>query len=270
MNGMSEERSAPEEKVRLKLTVAYVGTHYHGWQVQARPSGELTTVQGMLEAAAAHVAGVPVHVHGAGRTDAGVHAEAQIAHMDIPVTRAHVDWQMALNTLLPRDIRVSSVERVTRDFHAQFDAKRKTYAYRLWLSLRYTPPMLYPFVWACGPLDVDAMRAVIPHLTGRRDFSSLKNAGTEMLSTVRTLYSIRCTPDDAAGYCEGERELVWTFEADGFLKQMVRNCMGLLVAAGRGKLNPEDVPAILKAADRRHPGTTAPAQGLVLKSIDYV
>jgi len=258
-----------DDTARLKLTISYVGTHYHGWQVQTRPSGEeVPTIQQYIEAAVSHVAGVPVHVHGAGRTDSGVHAEAQVAHVDIPSLRTSVDWQLALNTLLPRDIRIHHVELVDRSFHAQFSAKRKTYAYRLWTDIRYTPPFLYPFVWSCGRLNVDSMRAVIPYLVGKRDFASLQNTGTDLLTSVRTLYSIQCTPD-ISGICEGEKELVWTFTADGFLKQMVRNCMGLLVSAGRGKIHPEDVSSILEAKNRCHAGATAPAQGLVLKSIEY-
>ena len=258
------------DRIRMKLTLAYVGTHYHGWQIQARPEGNLLTVQGLLEQAVSHVAGVPVHVHGAGRTDAGVHAEGQVAHMDIPATRAGVDWQLALNTLLPHDIRVVRAELAPEGFHAQFGAKRKRYVYRLWLSLRYTPPRLYPFVWSCGPVDVDRMLEAARHLEGRKDFSSLKNSGTDLLSSVRTVYAVRCLATDAHGRCEGERELAWAFEADGFLKQMVRNSMGLLVAVGRGKLAPDDIPAILEARDRRRAGPTAPAQGLTLDSIDYV
>lgn len=256
--------------VRVKLTLAYVGTHYHGWQIQARSEGHLLTVQGLLEQAVAHVAGMPVHVHGAGRTDAGVHAEGQVAHMDVPAARAGVDWQLALNTLLPHDIRVVRAEMAPEGFHAQFGAKRKRYLYRLWLSLRYTPPRLYPFVWSCGPVDVDRMVEAAHHLEGRQDFSSLKNSGTELLSSVRTMYAVRCLSTGAHGFCEGERELVWSFEADGFLKQMVRNSMGLLVAVGRGKLSPADIPVILEAKDRRKAGPTAPAQGLTLDSIDYL
>ncbi len=258
-----------EETVRLKLTVAYVGTHYHGWQVQARPDGDLRTIQGVLERAASHVAGVPVHIQGSGRTDSGVHADAQVAHMDIPVRRLSVDWRLALNTLLPYDIRVIRAEQVSDDFHAQFSARRKKYVYRLWLNLRYTPPKLYPFVWACGPVDVSRMLEAARYLEGRQDFASLRNNGTDLRSTVRTMYAVRCIPEGLSGRLEGDREIAWSFEADGFLKQMVRNAVGLLVAVGRGKLAPEAVPGLLEAGDRRHLGATAPARGLTLESVVY-
>ncbi len=266
---MTESEKSTEESVRLKLTIAYVGTHYHGWQVQALPDGALTTVQGLLEQAASHVAGRLVHVHGSGRTDSGVHADGQVAHVDIPASRRGVDWQLALNTLLPNDIRISHAEEAPAGFHAQFSAKRKRYVYRLWLSRRYTPPKLYPFVWSCGPLDVSTMLEAARCLEGEHDFASLKNQGTEILSTVRTMYAVRCLPEGISGYCEGEREIDWSFEANGFLKQMVRNAMGLLVAVGRGKLDPQAVPRLLQARDRRHLGATAPAKGLTLAAVDY-
>lgn len=253
---------------RLKLTLAYVGTAYHGWQTQARKNGPpLVTIQSLVEAAVAHILGAPVHVHGAGRTDSGVHADAQVAHLDIPESRIGLDWQLALNTSLPRDIRIVEAVVVPNNFHAQHSAIRKTYEYRLWLSRRYTPPKVYPFVWACGPLDVARMDEAAGYLLGRQDFASLKNAGTDLVSTVRTMIAIERTPQ---GILSAEQmELVWTFEADGFLKQMVRNSMGLLVAAGFGKLKPEDVPAILHSCDRRKAPITAPARGLTLKKVWY-
>lgn len=258
-----------QETARLKLTVAYVGTRYHGWQVQLRADGELRTIQRLLEEVASHVCRAKVHVHGAGRTDAGVHAEAQVAHMDVPLTKVGVDWQRAFNTSLPPDVRVMRVERVASTFHSQFDATKKCYAYRLWLSRRCTPPWLYPFVWACGGLDVDAMDEAARYLEGQQNFASLRNRGTVLASSVRTVHGVRRTPDNLSGYCEGEFELTWFFEANGFLKQMVRNSMGLLVYVGRGKLRVADVPIILDAQDRRHLGITAPASGLVLKEITY-
>ena len=269
---------------RVRLTLAYVGTCYHGWQTQARKTGKpLVTVQSLLEEQVSRIAGVPVHVHGAGRTDSGVHAEAQVAHMDVPERAARVDWQLALNTSLPPDIRVVDAVPVPDSFHAQFDAVRKIYVYRLWLSRRYTPPRLHPFVWACGPLDVARMDAAIPHLIGTRDFASLRNRG-DLRTSVRTLHAISRSPsgefpvlrqEDAGPglpplrLCGGNLELAWRFEADGFLKQMVRNTMGLLVAVGRGKLPVDAVPGILAEADRRHAGVTAPACGLTLEKVVY-
>ena len=253
---------------RLKLTIAYVGTQYHGWQTQAlKNRAPLPTIQSILEDAVAHVLGERIHVHGAGRTDSGVHAEAQVAHLDIPESRAGMDWQLALNTLIPRDIRIADAVIVPDTFHAQHSAVRKTYEYRLWLSKRYTPPQLYPFVWACGPVDVARMDEASGYLLGTQDFASLKNAGTDLRTTVRTMLSIVRTPSGPLS--EDCLDLRWQFEADGFLKQMVRNTMGLLVAVGRGKLEPCDIPFILEACDRREAPLTAPACGLTMKKVWY-
>lgn len=253
---------------RLKLTIAYVGTAYNGWQTQARKNAEpLPTIQTFLENAVAHILGERVHVHGAGRTDSGVHADAQVAHLDIPDNRASLNWQLALNTLLPRDIRIVDAQLVPDTFHAQHSAVRKTYEYRLWLSRRYTPPKLYPFVWACGPVDVQRMDEASQYLMGTHDFASFRNTGTELHTTVRTVYSIFRTP---AGILPPDcLELTWTFEANGFLKQMVRNLMGLLVATGQGRLEPSEVLAILHSRDRRKAPQTAPACGLTMKRVWY-
>ena len=140
---------------RLKLTIAYVGTQYHGWQTQARKNASpLPTIQNIIEDAVAHVLGERVHVHGAGRTDAGVHAEAQVAHLDVPESRARMDWQLTLNTLLPRDIRIADAVLVPDTFHAQHSAVRKTYEYRLWLS---KPP------WQAGLRQPEKRRDGSPH-----------------------------------------------------------------------------------------------------------
>ncbi len=253
---------------RLKLTIAYVGTAYNGWQAQNRKNTTpLPTIQTFIENAVAHILGEQVHVHAAGRTDSGVHADAQVAHLDIPENRTSLNWQQALNTLLPHDIRITDVCSVPPSFHAQRDALRKTYEYRLWLSRKYTPPKLFPFVWACGPVDVASMDEASSYLLGRHDFASFKNTGTNLHSTVRTLFNISRTPEGQLSTdCT---ELVWMFEADGFLKQMVRNIIGLLVAVGQHRLAPAEVISVLESKDRRSAPPTAPAQGLTMKRVWY-
>lgn len=253
---------------RLKLTLAYVGTHYQGWQVQAwKDRPHPPTVQAEIEKAVSSVVGAPTHVQGAGRTDSGVHADGQVAHCDVPEARAGLDWQRALNTRLPRDIRVMDARLTSDDFDACFSVIRKAYTYRLWLDMRCTPPRLYPFVWACGPLNLERLDAAIPHLLGTHDFRSLQNRGTDLKSTVRTVYAIERSP---AGHVPPEcPELSLRFESNGFLKQMVRNMTGLLVACGQGKFAPDAVPALLEARDRRLAPVTAPPQGLTLSRIWY-
>lgn len=252
---------------RLKLTLAYVGTNYHGWQVQAwKDRPHPPTIQAELEKALTSICGVKTHAQGSGRTDSGVHAEGQVAHCDVPERRAGIDWQRALHTRLPHDIRVLKAELVDDDFDACFSVVRKAYTYNLWLDDRLTPPRLYPFVWPCGPLDFNALDAALPHLVGTHDFTSLQNTGTDIKSTVRTIFSISRDPAQTPP----ETNLVTLrFEANGFLKQMVRNITGLLVACGRGKFNPDDIPALLEAKDRRKAPITAPPRGLSLHQVWY-
>ena len=256
---------------RIKLTIAYVGTNYCGWQIQAAASNgsvaEQPSVQSSVMFAVEQILGAKAYVHGAGRTDSGVHADAQVAHFDAPDDMAGLDWQLALNTRLPHDIRIAGAEIAAPDFHAQRDALRKTYVYRLWLDRRYTPPQWYPFVWTCGSLDEEAEEAMedaARYLCGRHDFAALRNAGTEVASSVRTVETV-----DRVTVADVPMLRMWRFEADGFLKQMVRNMMGLLVWVGQGKIDRHDVPRILAAGDRRHGGMTAPAQGLTLHKVWY-
>jgi len=248
---------------RLKLTLAYVGTAYSGWQIQEKPSPP-PTIQGELERALAALCGRPVRVFGAGRTDAGVHAEGQVAHCDVPALRA-INWQAALNVKLPPDIRILDVRESAAGFHACFDARKKTYRYDLWLSRQTAPPRLHPFVWACGPLNLSRLEAALPLLTGRHDFRSFQNRGSEVRDAVRTLLSLRTAlPAEHDGAV-----LSLYVEADGFLKQMARNITGLLVAVGRDNFDPAGIPALLAARERARAPSTAPAHGLTLVRVDY-
>ena len=252
---------------RLKLTIAYVGTNFKGWQLQAHPHyPEPRTVQAELEAVVSRVAGIPVRLHGSGRTDSGVHADGQVAHVDIPADKAAVDWMRAINAQLPPDVAVLSVEPVSGEFHAQHSALRKAYTYSLWLNRVYTPPKLHGFVWNTGPLNLAAMDRAAAHLLGEHDFASLQNIGTPLKSTVRTIYSL--TRQTALP--ESPAELVnYRVEANGFLKQMVRNIVGLLVEVGRGKIGPEHIAGIIAARDREAAPQTAPARGLTLTAVYY-
>jgi len=248
---------------RLKLTLAYVGAAYSGWQIQEKPSPP-PTIQGELERALAKLSGRPVRVFGAGRTDAGVHAEGQVAHCDVPALCA-INWQAALNVNLPSDIRILDVQEAADTFHACFDARKKTYRYDLWLSRQPAPPRVHPFVWTCGPLDVSRLEAALPLIAGRHDFRSLQNRGTDMRDTVRTVLSLRTAyPAESGG-----KVLSLYVEADGFLKQMARNIAGLLVAVGRGRFEPSRIPALLAARERAQAPPTAPAHGLTLVRVDY-
>jgi len=256
---MSSDQSGPEPLSRLRLVVAYDGTRFHGWQLQAGDR----TVQGVVEKALAILAGRPVRAIGSGRTDAGVHAVGQVVHADVPDTRAGLPWRRALNALLPDDVAVVDARLAPPGFHARFGAVRKTYAYSLWTEPEFVYPHRRPFVWACGPVDRQAMALAAREFLGRRDFAAMQNTGTDVGTTVRTLESVAATPGQTSF------ETVWRFTADGFLKQMVRNVMGCLAAVGKGKITPDDVRSLLSEGDRTRAPATAPARGLCLESVEY-
>ena len=256
--------------MRLKLLLAYVGTRYSGWQIQEKPSPP-PTIQGELEAALRTICGHNVRAHGSGRTDSGVHAHGQVVHCDVPDSRAGLDWRNSLNAILPRDIRVLHAQRAAPDFHARKDALRKTYAYQFWQEQTFMPPQLTPFVWKCGPLNVDAMRAALPHLLGQHNFAAMRNVGTDVESTERTVLQAELYAMPPCEFYPPHAPMLrFMVTADGFLKQMVRNLMGLLVSAGRGKTAPGEVPGLIAAQNRvALPSATAPAKGLTLVRVLY-
>jgi len=244
--------------VRIRLDLAYLGTLFEGWQVQApRADGALPrTVQGVLEDSLKEILKADVHVHGAGRTDSGVHADAQVAHFDVPEGAPLLpsrNLSRVLNTKLPWDVRVLSVSEVPSDFHARRSAVGKVYLYRLRRGEFLPPHAGLVESLAKEPLDVDAMRKAARLLVGRRDFAPFSITGSDPRTTVRTLASL-----DVAE--EGE-VLVVTAVGDGFLRGMVRRLVGTLREAGRGKIAPGEAP------DR--PGPTAEARGLTLARVLY-
>lgn len=255
---------------RLRLTLAYVGTKYNGWQRQVLDSGELPTVQGIVEKEISRICKSKIHLQGSGRTDSGVHADCQVAHCDIPEERTKLNWQLALNTALPNDIRVKDYALVDDNFHALFDVEKKAYTYSLWLNKNFVPPKLSPYTWACGELDLTAIDTAIPYLLGEHDFSFAQNQGTKLHSTIRTLYEIKRTNYEQQIMDNPQNfELQLTFIANGFLKQMVRNLVGLLVACGKGKLEANLIPELIASKDRRKCPQTAPPQGLTMSQIWY-
>jgi len=247
--------------MRIKLLLAYEGTDFAGWQHQ----GGVRTVQSDVEAAIAKIAGQRLPVQAAGRTDSGVHALGQCAHFDAPDHLSHVPWAVALNCLLARDVRIVSAQVAAPRFHAQFDAQSKIYAYTLWTDRSHVNPLRRRFVWDVPALDVAAMDEAAAILIGTHDFNSFRNAGTPLGSrgTVRTLTGLWREPGQSLA------ETVWRAQANGFLKQMVRNIMGCLVAVGRGKVTPQDVRCILEKRDRSCAPPTAPARGLCMERVFY-
>jgi len=242
----------------FKLTVAYDGTGFVGWQRQA--SG--ASVQQALEHALAELAGGPVAVAGAGRTDAGVHALAQVAScaIDRPVDAATI--VRAVNARLPAAIRLLAAEEAPPTFHARFGARAKTYQYRLWNG-EVLDPFERSYAWHVpGALDLAAMAEAARCLEGRHDFAAFQAAGGAAHSTEREV--MRSEVARAAG------SLV-TYEVcgNGFLRHMVRAMVGSLVEIGRGRRSPAWLADVLAARDRTRAGPTAPAQGLFLVRVEY-
>jgi len=237
--------------MRVLLTLQYLGTRYGGWQTQTNALG----VQEVVEEALGKVFSAPVRIHGAGRTDAGVHALAQRAHFDAPFEIPPRGLVLGLNQLLPQDVRVTSADGVADDFHARFAAKAKTYEYRIWNAEVMDVFAFETHAHVAKALDAEAMHAAAQALAGTHDFAAFTVAEPEVESTVRTIESIAVTRDS------GPPAIAVTVTADGFLRYMVRRIAGSLIEVGRGRLD----PAAMFAEAR----WTAPAKGLVLKEIRY-
>jgi tRNA pseudouridine38-40 synthase len=241
----------------IKLTISYDGAAYKGWQLQKNGS----TVQGKLEEALKKVFGSKHRLHGAGRTDSGVHARAQVAHFrisnSIPVKKIPV----ALNSVLPEDIAVTQAKEVPDGFHSRFDAKEKNYRYYIYAE-KQRDPFHEKYSWRIPyDLDVSLMKKEAKELIGRHDFKSFQARDKKERSSVRTVKSLRIKKETPF--------VIIDIAADGFLYNMVRNIVGTLVDIGRGYSPPGSMKKILREKDRRQAGPTAPAKGLFLVRIKY-
>jgi tRNA pseudouridine38-40 synthase len=244
--------------MRFKLTLEYDGGPFQGWQ----RLGEGPSVQGAMEEAVEKLTGVRSEVVGSGRTDAGVHAMAQVAHVDIDKPFAPGRLADALNAhLRPQPIAVLKAEAAAPDFHARFDAVRRVYLYSI-LNRRAPAALARGFVWRIGKrLDEAAMQAAAQRLVGRHDFTTFRDSQCQAKSPVKTLD--RCDVVRA-----GETVQIWC-EARSFLHRQVRSMVGTLAEVGVGKMSAEDVADALAAADRARCGPVAPADGLFLVRVDY-
>lgn len=249
------------DTVRIKLTLAYDGTRYQGWQVQKIGCG----VQAQVEAALARLFPSQPRVHGSSRTDTGVHARGLVAHFDVPRAELKMPLRklpLALNAWLPEDIRVGAAVRAPASFHARFNAVAKQYRYFVWNHAAANPLLRHTAWHVPRKLDLDAMRVAARSFVGRHDFRAFAaNPGYVKRSTVRTLRR-----------CDIQRRgplLTFILEADGFLYKMCRGIVGTLVQVGLGKFAPTEVKHMLAARDRRLAGMSAPAHGLVLWRVEY-
>lgn len=245
---------------RLRFEVAYDGTDFHGWQVQPG----LPTIQGTLEQAIGIIEGKPVHVAASGRTDAGVHALAQVAAVTIENPIPPDNFRRAVNRLLPRSIRITRVCETSLDFHPRFHARRKTYEYRIFRD-EVCPPFDRHFVYHHPyPLDEAAMMSAAPLFEGEHDFTSFAAADEKDSlgqSKVRTIFR--------SALMRRESLLIYSVTGSGFLKHMVRNMVGVLLEVGKGNFGPEDLLRRLEAGSAFKPGPSAPASGLFLVSVEY-
>lgn len=242
-----------------RFTLEYDGSDFEGWQRQA-PGHR--TVQGAFEDGLARVTGAFTPVVGAGRTDAGVHAEGQVASAELATRLPVGDLWRALNAVLPADLAVVALEIAEQGFHARRDASSKLYRYRVWNGSQRSPLRERRASWMAGTLDLPAMAAAAGHLRGCHDFSSFQAAGSSARSPVRTLLGI-----EVEGRAGGEVE--FRLEGDGFLRHMVRNVVGTLLEVGQGRRAPAELREVLEARHRAAAGPTAPARGLTLMRVRY-
>lgn len=242
---------------RWKCVCAYDGTHFEGWQSQAGG----TAVQDVIEARLSQILQMPVRIHGSGRTDAGVHARGQVFHFDANWRHGPDKLLAALRTGLPPAIQVSTARQVPVTFHARFSAKGKRYAYHL--RLGDADPFTRPYCWSLfRSIEVEAMEAAAAVLRGRHDFRAFTALnGPEREDTVRDLRRL--------DVISRGRDVRIIAEADGFLYKMVRSLVGVLVAAGEGKLTASHLRTILHARERTNAVHTAPARGLFLEKVFY-
>ena len=246
----------------LKLTIAYDGTAYAGWQRQARVRGAVPTIQGTLERVLSRLLQERVRVTGSGRTDSGVHALGQVAHIRIANPMPLDVLQRALNQLVPSDIVVTAMERARAGFHARFSALRKRYRYRLALAPHRWPFTRHYVYHVRSPLRVAAMQRAARALKGAHDFRPFEAAGGREHATVRRVTDVR--------WRRSNGELWFDIEADGFLYKMVRRIVGTLLDIGRGAKPHTAIRDILRGGADRLVGPTAPAHGLTLVSVTYI
>ncbi len=243
---------------RVRLTVAYDGTNYHGWQLQNNG----ITIESELNRCLTELLGESITVIGASRTDAGVHALGNVAVFDTNNRMPAEKISYALNGRLPEDIRIQKSEEVAPDWHPRHVESRKIYEYRIYRGEFPMPVKRLYSLFTYHKLDVDRMREAAKYLEGEHDFKSFCQVGAQVETTVRTIYKVRVT--------EEGRDIVIHVSGNGFLYNMVRIIVGTLLEVGQGKRDVQDMQTILEARDRKAAGPTAPAHGLMLYRYDFL
>jgi tRNA pseudouridine38-40 synthase len=247
---------APHGKV--KLTIEYDGTDYHGWQ---RQGPGFKSIQGTIEEALKDLFGKQIHLLGAGRTDAGVHAINQVAHFIPPREISTFNFISLFQSRLPRDITIKKAEPVPATFHAQKDALSKTYIYRIWnqpvasaLRARYS-------LWIRQPLNLERLNQACEYILGKHDFNALRSEGSAVNTTTRTVFW--------AKFLKSDEFIEFQINGSGFLKQMVRNIVGTFLQIEFGQRDLESIPSLLASRDRKGAGPTVEPQGLYLSEVFY-
>jgi tRNA pseudouridine38-40 synthase len=249
--------------VNFKITLQYDGTDFHGWQVQ----GELRTVQGELTRALSQINSRPVIVHGSGRTDAGVHAEGQVASVQLQKQITPAKLRAAINGNVGKDLRAISVETVDDEFHARYSALEKTYRYRV-----VNGPLISPF-WVryahheARPLELERMQQAARSFFGEHEWSAFSSAQSDAETKTRTIRKLEISEHHDA--VSESRIIEITVSANGFLRYMVRSIAGTLMAVGRGEMDDTLVQRAIAEGDRSLVAATAPACGLTLMSVRY-
>lgn len=243
--------------MKYRITLAYDGAEYFGWQIQAGQP----TIQSVLNSALERLEGAAVVTHGAGRTDAGVHAEGQVASFRLSREWGGRDLRRAINGNLPPDIRVIDAAPADDEFHARFDAKSKTYRYQIYLA-EVMSPFLVRYAWHYPyPLDIERMAEESEALIGTRDFTALTVSDCDVKTFTRTITEVRVERDGDL--------LKLFFTGDGFLRYQVRTMVSALVESNRGRLKAGSVSELIESKDRALAGAPAPARGLTLMKVGY-
>ena len=242
-------------KQTYKITISYDGTDYFGWQRQP----DKKTIQGELENVLYNFQSKKINVLGAGRTDAGVHALGQVAHFIADIKLDNSELQQAINGQLPHDIRVTALEKTGPDFHARKYARSKIYQYRIFNTGDISPFLIRYALYITSPLNITKMKKAAVHFIREDDFSSFSS--NRLLHPVRNVFRSEIRK-------KGE-EIIYTVEATGFLKYMVRTLVGTLLEIGKGKLEPKDIDKLFKQKKRSLSAPTAPSKGLCLVKVKY-
>jgi len=240
-----------------RVIVHFDGTEYHGWQFQ---TPEYRTIQAELIRALRIIAKKQMTVTGSSRTDAGVHSLGLTANFHLPVAIEPESLQKALNSLLPKDIRIMECALMDKSFNARFGASSKTYTYRIFTGQVQSPFSLRFAMHIPFPLDIRAMRRATRHFIGAKDFTSFTSDEPEK-KKLREVNEFKMQVK--------KDEIIFTVRGKSFLRYMVRNMVGTVIDVGRGKIKPQDIPDIFTARDRRRAGQTAPAKGLILEKVEY-